>query len=192
MWLAAEGTRFTKEKHEASMKFAEEKNIKPLKHHLIPRAGGFNVCIPLLKKYKCPAIYNFELAFDKNEKNAPKIGNLITGKSVTAHIYLERIPMENVESSFEYLYDIYKKKDELQESFHKYGNFYEGRGEKVIEGIPLKQRKEVFINMMIWIFVTFSIVLHYSLKLIYAGKIFTFLTISAVIITLSKYFFIFS
>lgn len=32
-----EGTRFTEKKHEASVKFAEERNMPILKHHLIPR-----------------------------------------------------------------------------------------------------------------------------------------------------------
>lgn len=35
--LNAEGTRFTKQKHEASVKFAEERGMTPLKYHLIPR-----------------------------------------------------------------------------------------------------------------------------------------------------------
>jgi lysophosphatidic acid acyltransferase/lysophosphatidylinositol acyltransferase len=38
--LLAEGTRYSKEKHEVSNKFAIEKNYQPLKHHLIPRAKG--------------------------------------------------------------------------------------------------------------------------------------------------------
>lgn len=186
MWLAAEGTRFTKEKHETSVKFAKEKNIEPLKHHLIPRAGGFNVCIPLLKKYDCPAIYNLELAFDKNAEVAPKMGNLLIGKPVTAHIYLERIPMEKVEASFEFLFDVYKKKDALQDSFHKYGNFYEGRGEKVIPGIPMKQRKEVLINTIMWVIITTAILAYFSIKLILAGKIFLLISVSSVITILCE------
>jgi lysophosphatidic acid acyltransferase/lysophosphatidylinositol acyltransferase len=186
MFLPAEGTRFTKEKHETSMKFAKEKNIEPLKHHLIPRAGGFNVCIPLLKKYKCPAIYNFELAFEKNAKVAPKLGNLLIGEAVTAHIYLERIPMENAEASFEFLFDIFKKKDALQDSFQKFGNFYEGQGEKVIPGIPLNQRKEVLINTIVWVAIVTSMLTYLSIKLILAGKIFLLISISSVITILCE------
>ena len=41
--MFCEGTRFTKEKHEASMKIAREKGLRELKHHLLPRTKGFSL-----------------------------------------------------------------------------------------------------------------------------------------------------
>ncbi len=43
VWLLinAEGSRFTKSKHEASVKFAKERGLTVLNHHLIPRTKGF-------------------------------------------------------------------------------------------------------------------------------------------------------
>lgn len=38
-----EGTRFTKEKYEASMQVAKEKGLPILKHHLLPRTKGFTL-----------------------------------------------------------------------------------------------------------------------------------------------------
>ena len=38
--LFCEGTRFTKKKHEESMKVAREKGLPELKHHLLPRTKG--------------------------------------------------------------------------------------------------------------------------------------------------------
>ena len=38
-----EGTRFTQQKHLVSMKYAVKKNLKPLKHHLLPRTRGFSM-----------------------------------------------------------------------------------------------------------------------------------------------------
>lgn len=63
--FTAEGTRFSQAKHEASVKFAEERNLVPLKHHLIPRPKGFVTCVPLLQKHKCPSILNMQLSIDK-------------------------------------------------------------------------------------------------------------------------------
>jgi lysophosphatidic acid acyltransferase/lysophosphatidylinositol acyltransferase len=41
--LFCEGTRFTKSKHEQSLKIAKEKGLPQLKHHLLPRTKGFSL-----------------------------------------------------------------------------------------------------------------------------------------------------
>lgn len=186
MVITAEGTRFTKEKHEASVKFAEDRHLVPFKHHLIPRAGGFNLCVPILKKYKCPVVYNFQLAFDKDAPNNPTLGNLLLAKPVTAHVLLERIPMEKVEPTFEYLHDVYKRKDAQQDSFHKYGNFYEGLGEKKIEGIVMKPRPQVFINTIIWMTVVSYLMVHYSIRLILTGHHWILITVTVGVTAICK------
>jgi hypothetical protein len=38
-----EGTRYTKEKYEASMEIAKKKGMPILKHHLLPRTKGFTL-----------------------------------------------------------------------------------------------------------------------------------------------------
>lgn len=58
--LFAEGTRFTKEKHEASLKFAVEKNLPLLNHHLTPRVKGFTTSIPYMRG-KVGGIYDVTL-----------------------------------------------------------------------------------------------------------------------------------
>lgn len=65
--LMPEGTRFTAKKHEASLAFAKEKNLPLLKHHLTPRTKGFTTSLPFFRE-KIPAIYNIQLAFDKDSK----------------------------------------------------------------------------------------------------------------------------
>lgn len=65
--LNAEGTRFTPKKHEASVKFARERGMTELKHHLIPRSKGFTASLPYLKE-KCPCLLDIQLAFDPNAK----------------------------------------------------------------------------------------------------------------------------
>lgn len=49
MSIFCEGTRYTKEKYEESMKVAKEKGLPILKHHLLPRAKGFNLMVSQLK-----------------------------------------------------------------------------------------------------------------------------------------------
>lgn len=41
--MFCEGTRFTKEKHEESMKVARQKGLPELKHHFLPRTKGFSL-----------------------------------------------------------------------------------------------------------------------------------------------------
>jgi lysophosphatidic acid acyltransferase/lysophosphatidylinositol acyltransferase len=59
-----EGTRFTPDKHKASMVVAREKGLPELKHHLLPRTRGFVAGLPYLKG-KVPAIYDVTVAFPK-------------------------------------------------------------------------------------------------------------------------------
>lgn len=186
--VTAEGTRFTKEKHETSIKFAKEKNIEPFKHHLIPRPKGFCTCIPLLKKHKCPVVYNVQLAFDKDAETKPTLGNLLMGKKVVAHFYIERIPMNDIEPTFECLYDVYKRKDELHDSYMKYGNFFEGRGLKPEEGIKMKQGLPILINQICWITFELCFVAYYTYKLIMAGRYILLTTISVSVTALRKHF----
>jgi lysophosphatidic acid acyltransferase/lysophosphatidylinositol acyltransferase len=184
--VTAEGTRFTKEKHETSIKFASEKKVEPLKHHLIPRARGFATCVPLLKKYDCPMIYNVQLAFDKDSPVSPTLGNLLLGKKVVAHLYIERIPMQKAEPTFEFLYDVYREKDRLQESFHQHGNFYEGRGLKPVEGVRMKPRLRVLINTVIWILFSVLLMTYYTIKLIVAGRYWLLSTVGLGVIALRE------
>lgn len=66
VWLLlnAEGTRFTEKKHEASVKFARERGMVELKHHLIPRTKGFTASLPYLRGRS--SILDIQLAIDKN------------------------------------------------------------------------------------------------------------------------------
>lgn len=185
--LLAEGTRYSKEKHEVSNKFALEKNLKPLKHHLIPRAKGFALTVPILKKYNCQTLYNVQLAFDRNAPYKPTLGNLLRGRKVVAHVFIDRIEMNKVEPTSEYLYNLYQLKDAIQESFHTYGNFYEGRGEKVVNGVKMSVRKAVCINSICWFLFIFCCIIFSVIQLIIAGRITYMLSTSTAIISVCEY-----
>ncbi len=185
--LLAEGTRFNKEKQEVSNKFAIERGLEPLKHHLIPRAKGFALTVPILKKLNCPTLYNVQLAFEKNAPNEATFGNLLQGRKLIAHVFIDRIDMTKVEPTFEYLYDLYKLKDALQDSFHNYGNFYEGRGEKVVEGIKMGVRDAVCVNSICWFVFIFCCIIYNIIQLILAGRIIFLLSISTAFISVCEY-----
>lgn len=184
--MTAEGTRFTKEKHDASVKFAMERNMVPLKHHLIPRAKGFITCVPIMKKYKNVSVLNLQLAFDKSAQTEPTLANLLRGDKVVAHVYIDRIDMKDVKPTSEYLQELYQEKDDLQESFHNFGNFYEGRKQKQIPGIKMKTRLCVVINTIFWFALNIFGMLYYATNLILAGRFVFLLSISGGIIALCE------
>ena len=111
--LYAEGTRFTPEKAEASQKFAKEKNLPVLKHHLSPRTKGFTASIPHLRK-KVPAIYDIQLAFKPIDTAKATVNNFLSGNGIEGHMFIRRIPIKEVpegeEAASQWLHDLYKIK----------------------------------------------------------------------------------
>lgn len=184
--MTAEGTRFTKEKHDASVKFAMERNLIPLKHHLIPRAKGFITCVPILKTAKNLSVLNLQLAFDKNAPVEPTLVNLLRGEKLVAHVYIDRIPISEVKGTSDYLQEIYQEKDDLQESFVKYGNFFEGRNKPQIKGIKMKPRLCVAANTIFWFALNIALIGYFATNLILAGRFVLLLSISGGVIALCK------
>jgi hypothetical protein len=148
---------------------------------------GFQLTIPILKKHNCPTLYNVQLAFDKDAPNKPSFENLLRGRTVVAHVYVERINMAQVEPTFEYLYDLYKLKDAIQDSFHTTGNFYEGRGENPIKGIKMGVRREVCINSICWFIFIFCCIIYNAIQLILAGRVLFLVSTSSTIVSVCKY-----
>lgn len=168
--MPAEGTRFSIEKHDASVKFAEKNNIKPFKHHLIPRARGFTTCVPILKRnQERISVLNMQIAFDPKHEIQPKLINIIRGESLTAHVYLEIVSNDVIEATNSCLYKIYEKKDELHDSFLKFGNFFEGRNEKLIKGIKFKPRRHALICSSIWFIINIIIIVKFYMFMIKSG-----------------------
>lgn len=186
MVMTAEGTRFTKEKHDASVKFAMERNMIPLKHHLIPRAKGFITCVPILKTSKSVSVLNLQLAFDKNATVEPTLANLLRGEKVVAHVYIDRIPIEDIKATSENLQEIYQEKDDLHESFLKFGNFFEGRNQKPMKGVSMKPRLCLMVNTIFWFVVNMAGMLYYATNMILAGRFVLLLSISGGVIALCK------
>lgn len=192
VWLLlnAEGTRFTKTKHEASVKFAQERGMVVLNHHLIPRTKGFIASLPVLKK-KCAAIMDVQLVFDENSPTKPTIINLLRGKSITGHIYIRRIPMADVPEdeaeAGKWLQELFVRKDKLQTSFHKTGDFFKGNDITPIEPIQFKPSVAALINWVVWMIIAMLPILYLIITLVMSGNI-TYISIGTGIFVACKFF----
>lgn len=175
--LNAEGTRFTKTKHEASVKFAEERGMVPLKYHLIPRTKGFTVSLPYLKGH-CPAVYDINLALHRDEAEKATFSNLLNGRGITASMFVKRYELNDIpddeEKASEWLHELFRRKDAMQESFHKHGNFFTGTNEKPVEPIVYKPKLACLINTVVWTLLTISFTLYYLAIFLLSGKIVLF------------------
>jgi lysophosphatidic acid acyltransferase/lysophosphatidylinositol acyltransferase len=152
--LFCEGTRFTKEKYESSIEFAQKKGLPQFKYHLLPRSRGFVYIVQhLTKKNKLASIYNIQIAFhDKNNHDmVPNFVNVLKGNSLVGDVYIERIPIDKVDTSSEetinkFLLDLYQTKDELME-YHKQNAKFPGTMKQY------RRRLTPLFNWMFW-FVT--------------------------------------
>ena len=127
-----EGTRFTRDKIEASQKFAQERGIVAPKYHLIPRTKGF-VAVMRHIKQRCReqpdlkiSLYNAQIAFEP--EGAMNIGEIMRqAKQPKGHLYFEKISIDSVpddeEKIAQWLIDLYLSKDRLQEHFDKHNCF---------------------------------------------------------------------
>jgi lysophosphatidic acid acyltransferase / lysophosphatidylinositol acyltransferase len=73
-----------------------------------------------------------QLVFDEKAGHEPFFLNLISGISFSAHMYLRRIPIsevpdDEVEAS-KWMLHLFVRKDKLQTSFHKTGDFFKESG----------------------------------------------------------------
>ncbi|KAF6723719.1 1-acyl-sn-glycerol-3-phosphate acyltransferase delta [Oryzias melastigma] len=122
--LFCEGTRFTPEKHQASMQVAESKGLPKLKHHLLPRTKGFWVTVQNLRG-TVSAVYDSTLNFRNNEK--PTMLGVLNGKKYHADLYVRRIPLELIPEDEKecaaWLHKLYQEKDSFQEHYEKTGCF---------------------------------------------------------------------
>lgn len=127
-----EGTRFTKDKIEESLKFAKERGIEAPKYHLIPRTKGFVAVMRHIKEKQRQNpelklwIYNAQIAF--HESGAMNISDVVKrGLKPKGALYFERISVDEVpdddEGCGQWLHNLFLKKDKLQEYFNEHGKF---------------------------------------------------------------------
>ncbi|KAL1491302.1 hypothetical protein ABEB36_011919 [Hypothenemus hampei] len=183
MWLLLfpEGTRFTPEKHQISIEFAEKNNLPSLKHHLLPRTKGFLASLPSMRG-KIPGIYDVLVVFKENEPVAPTMTSLLLGQSVTAHMYIKRLPLDEVPNSEpqqeEYLRQLFVRKDKMKNSFLETGDFFKTSGVKRVE--PWRPRRRIWpiLNQVFWLIVVLIPLFYYLIKMLFGGQ-FVYFSIGA-------------
>jgi lysophosphatidic acid acyltransferase/lysophosphatidylinositol acyltransferase len=148
--LFAEGTRFTPAKYEAGVRFAEERNLQVLKHHLIPRTRGFRFTVRHMRKF-IGAVYNIQIEFAENSDAT--VSGVLEGEPLHGHLFVERIPIESIPTDSEqaiddFLFALYKRKDELSEHFRTKGTF------PSVEKVTPKARLAPLINLVSWTLVS--------------------------------------
>lgn len=113
--MFCEGTRFTKEKHEQSLKIAREKGLPEFKYHLLPRPKGFSFVVNRLKDH-VDYIYDVNMGLHKLDNGRyPLIIDLVKGRSYECEMYIRRIPIDKEIAQDEkkltqFLYKMYKEK----------------------------------------------------------------------------------
>lgn len=168
VWLLlnAEGTRFTEQKHEASVKFAQDRGMPVLKYHLIPRTKGFTASLPSLRN-KC-VLYDINVAFKKDDPVAPTISNLLNGNPVKAYMYVRRITLDQVpedeEKAAQWLQQLFREKDKIQESFDKTGSFFKTSGFEEPKSTLYEPRLKVLLNYVAWATFSISLILYYLIS----------------------------
>lgn len=187
LWLGLfpEGTRITPAKHKLALDFLAERNMKPLKHHLVPRTKGFTTMMPLLRE-NFAAIYDIELIFGETSAT-PSLKSMIMGKHFDAHVYVKRIPMsevpDNEEGQEQFLRDLFYKKDRLLDSFKQTGDFFTLSNVPREEAVDFKRRLTPLLNFFVWMTISMGSIIYYLTKLIISGDYIS-LTVCTVIMGL--------
>lgn len=176
IWLLLfpEGTRFTAAKHVDALRFLKEKQLAPLHHHLAPRTKGFTTMVPYMRGRF--GIYHTELVFKEDASkgiSAPTIKSLLTGRKLEAHMYVRRIPMEEVpeteQGQEQFIRDLFYEKDKLQESFKKTGDFFATSGVKRQPATNVARKWMPLLNYLFWSVGTCSTIAYYLIKLFMNG-----------------------
>lgn len=136
-----------------------------------------------------PAVYDIVLAFKPDDPVEPTMTNLLHGKKVNAHIYMKRIPMEDVPKTEEeqdvFLKEMFKRKDKLKESFVKTGDFFKTSGIERIEPFTVKRRVYSLINIFVWAVSILCPMIYYLISLFLSGEL-VYFSIGAGIIAICK------
>lgn len=151
-----EGTRFTRDKVEASKKFAEERGLVAPRYHLVPRTKGFVAVMRHIKEKQKQCsnfkmwIYNAQIAYE--ESGAMNIADVVKrGLKPRGHIYFERISIDEVpnddEGCAQWLHNLFLKKDELQEYFNQNNSF---KGFEDSKFVNYKPRLTTICNWIFW------------------------------------------
>ncbi|EDV95770.1 1-acyl-sn-glycerol-3-phosphate acyltransferase gamma [Drosophila grimshawi] len=171
--LNAEGTRFNQVKHEASVKFAQERGMTPLKHHLIPRTKGFTTSMPTLRGI-CPAIYDVNTVFSRDAKVPATVNSVLSGQKLEPCVLVRRFPLDVVpvdeKAAAAWLQNLYVEKDRILDSFHETGSFFKTSGIKEVPSKLHQPRIWTLINFCAVATISISSILYYLIASVLAAN----------------------
>lgn len=129
--------------------------------------------LPFLKG-SCPSVYDINLAIRSRDSDKATIYNLLNGHGLDAYMFVKRYSIQDIpdeeEQSANWLHELFRQKDKMQESFHEHGDFFTGSGLKPIKPRVFQPRLSSLINTLVWNFLTISFTVYYMSKLLLSGK----------------------
>ncbi|XP_030801905.1 1-acyl-sn-glycerol-3-phosphate acyltransferase delta isoform X1 [Camarhynchus parvulus] len=177
--IHCEGTRFTEQKHQISMKVAEAKGLPKLKYHLLPRTKGFAVTVQCLRNV-VSAVYDSTLNFRNNEN--PTLLGVLNGKKYHADLYVRRIPLEDVPEDEQecstWLHKLYQEKDAFQEEYYRTGTY------PAVPIVP-PRRPWTLLNWLFWALLLLYPLFQLLINMINSGSSLTLASFAFVIIIAS-------
>lgn len=121
MTLYAEGSRFTKAKHEASEEIAKSKNYKSLKHHLQPRPTGFVTVVEQLRQNKSQPVVIYDMTIQQQNNENQSMTYLLALNPVEFTVFIKRRQVSDIPVGGEadWLREVYQEKDKRFENMLK-------------------------------------------------------------------------
>jgi len=149
--LFSEGTRFTPQKHKASLEFGEKNGLKPTKNVLLPRPKGFHLIANEMKQFSS-WLYDVVLYFD--ETKGTTISDFICMKPIHGFMMIRKIRISEVPSdeagSGKFLRNLFYSKDELIEYCKNNKSFPCSGEQKVFSINSLLDKKKFFMIPLAW------------------------------------------
>lgn len=100
------------------------------------------------------------------------------GRPIIGYMHLRLIDMHTVpqseNKSAEWLQQLFREKDSLQDSFHAHGDFFTGTNLPRLEPIEMQPRLHSLVNTIGWIIVTLIPIVYYLAKLVFSGDLLHF------------------
>lgn len=163
-WLCLfpEGRIFSQQRLDECIETAKATNRESFKNLLIPKWRGFASCIDHLKslpKSSDITLHNLTIAYENNIQ--PTYAGVLNGESTVAHVHIKLSSLHHIDATKESLYELYREKDQVLESFKKFGTF----GGENLKSFKLRKSKFALLNFMFW----WSVCMSLCLTLIFSG-----------------------
>ncbi|CDO92300.1 unnamed protein product [Kluyveromyces dobzhanskii CBS 2104] len=132
--LFPEGTNLSAGTRAKNKEFAEKSGLSSFQHVLLPRTTGLQFCLQKLQK-SCDFVYDVTIAYSGVKANEYgqdiyRLGNiLLKGKApklvdiYVRAIKLEDIPLYDNDKFHDWLFQVWKEKDELLDKYYKTESF---------------------------------------------------------------------